>query len=762
MSTVILSKPSALNVDMPGTSGSFSVAKKGEESKAIEVKYLLTHVALGGGGHQQQLLDMLAPVREVFDLEQLGFDEIMQRDIDDSRVSLDLIPYLLDHSNSGLVKLFPPIVVVVLPLQPVSRKPASHYAKITTTTEPLVGYDGHEFRITTAGTVGREQFQLREMLRPDKTVDPAHSVLRLAQGNCALAIVDGQHRAMALLALYRNLTGGWSDAKRAVYQQYYRVWPEEKIRGFDLNELQMPMIVCTFPQLDEDYAGSMDVIRAARRVFLDLNKNAKKVSDSRNKLLDDQDMVSQCLRAVLANVKAYDAHSKTPLRIWNVELDQAKDRSVISSPVALTGVSHLYYIGEHLLFYTEQTKDVVARKTFLARSRRLTDAYSRLGLTDALTSKEQTDNNRTNYTDKVADAIEEKWMLHYGQQLEWIFAKFHPFSVHCVASLDTVARLNSDNRTKLRALMFDGQSSARTFDEFEERLDLKIAEDSEWSAPELKSILQEVQANIREYQEEVQAFKAVRAKRFLELVKGPHSKLLRPSSDEISPIALEIINHLYSQIFTTIAFQTAVVLTLVEAYEAVHDSSAGSPYVLTEADVDQYVADLESLFKPTSFSQFASLSASFNDELREQQGALERIPSRAKFSDVVVSGEMKPDEWPKYRYLLLELWRPTADAIKKVVEEDLKVCRASVMKAAFRRELHRHCEENQVQEQDVDAAQRLGILDAVVKNYEQLLGNIRQKTTSLTTVRDGLKAQLGAISADDAEQHSQPEKPEAV
>jgi hypothetical protein len=111
---------------------------------------------------------------------------------------------------------------------------------------------------------------------------------------------------------------------------------------------------------------------------------------------------------------------------------------------------------------------------------------------------------------------------------------------------------------------------------------------------------------------------------------------------------------------------------------------------------------------------------------------------------------------------LLELWRPTADAIKKVVEQDLEVCRASVMKAAFRRELHRHCEENQVQEQDVNPVQRLGILDAVVKNYEQLLGNIRQKTTSLAAVRDGLKAQLGAISADDAEQELQLEKPEAM
>lgn len=758
MSTVILGTPSALNVDMPGTSGSFSVVRKGEESKAIEVKYLLTHVALGGGGSQQQLLDMLAPVREVFELEQLGFDEIMQRDIDDSRVSLDLIPYLLDHSNSGMVKLFPPIVVVVLPLQPVSRKPATHYAEISSTSEPLHGHDDHEWRVTTAGSLGKEQFQLRELIRPDKTVDPAHSVLRLGQGNCALAIVDGQHRAMALLALYRNLTGGWSDAKRAVYQQYYRVWPEDKIRSFDLDELQMPMIVCTFPQLDTNYAGSMDVIRAARRVFLDLNKNAKKVSDSRNKLLDDQDIVSHCLRAVLARIKAYDAHSPTPLRIWNVELDQAKDRAVISSPVALTGVSHLYYIGEHLLFYSVRTVDVGARKAFLARSRRLTDGYSRLGLSDELTSKEQVDNNRTNYTDKVAEAIEGKWIEHYGKPLERIFANFHPFAAHCSASLEVLARLNSANRTKLKALMFDGQSSARTFDEFKERLDLKIEDDSEWATPELKSILGEVEAQIREYGEEVQAFRLGRAKRFLEFVKGPHSRLVRPSNDDVAPKALEVISQLYSQVFTTIAFQTAVVLTLVETFEAVHDASAGSPYKLTEADVDQYLEDLEKLFKPTSFGQFAALSAAFIDGLREHEGSLERVPTAARFSDIVISGEMKPDEWPKYRYLLLELWQPNDAALKKIIDDDLLVCRASIMKAAFRRELHRYCEDHQVQEQDVGAVDRLGVLESVVKSYEQLLRNIRQKDTSLTETSDALKAQLGVLSADEEPEDLQPEQ----
>ncbi len=125
---LISKTPSALNFEIPGTLGSFSISKKGQPSNCVEVSYLLTHVSLDSS--QGQLLDMLAPVREVFDIDQLNFEEIMQRDIDDARVSMDLIPYLLDHRSSGLVKLFPPIVVVVLPLKDLSRKPDQRYAEI--------------------------------------------------------------------------------------------------------------------------------------------------------------------------------------------------------------------------------------------------------------------------------------------------------------------------------------------------------------------------------------------------------------------------------------------------------------------------------------------------------------------------------------------------------------------------------------------------------------------------------------------------------
>lgn len=748
MSTLIFKTPSALNVEVPGTAGSFSVSRQGHASEAIEVQYLLTHVALGGGGGQQQLLDMLAPVREVFDIDQLGFDEIMQRDIDDSRVSMELIPYLLEHRNTGLVKLFPPIVVVVLPLKETSRKPAHRYAPVSTMLEEEVSVPGYKWSIMTAGAPGREQFELRRLLRPDDTIDPPHSKLKLAQSNCALAIVDGQHRAMALLALYRNLTGGWTDAKRQVYQQYYKVWSDEEIRGFDLTQLHMPMIICTFPQLDENFAGDMDVIRAARRVFLDLNKNAKKVSDSRNKLLDDQDMVSECLRTVLANVKAYDVNSPTPLRIENIELDQSSSRSVISSPIAITGVSHLYYIAEHLLFYTSFTQDVGARRAFLARSRRLHDAYTRLGLSDHLTTEEQNDNSRHNYTDKVKTAVEGRWDVKYGKAIELIFAKFHPFAAHANASLQTRERLEAENDTKLRSLLFDGQASSQTFDEFRNRLELKARSEPEWATPALRAIMTEVKAQWGAYNREVDSFRHRRAVKFVLPIAGSKVKVVRPAADEVDKAAEETINRLYGEVFSSIAFQAALVITLVEAFEAAHDASAGNSYQITAEDVECYITDLESLFKPTTVARFTDLAATFFEVLEEKDGVFEKVPSAANFSGVVMPNEMKPDEWPKHRYLILELWNPEDPDVRAIVNRDREAGRAAILKSAYRRALVKYCEDHQMAEKDVSSDAKIEVLAGAVRNFEQFLRYATGKSVSLAQMAKTMETQVGGIIAD--------------
>ena len=95
-----LSVSSALNLTLSGSVGTFSVGTGQAEQKTVDVKYFLTHVGLNfASGANEEVLKHLAPVREIFPTAELEFDEIMQRDIDDARVSSELVPYLLDHRS---------------------------------------------------------------------------------------------------------------------------------------------------------------------------------------------------------------------------------------------------------------------------------------------------------------------------------------------------------------------------------------------------------------------------------------------------------------------------------------------------------------------------------------------------------------------------------------------------------------------------------------------------------------------------------------
>ena len=125
-----LEQESALTTPLSGTTGTFQVGANKDQQTSHQVRYLLTHVGLDMNVGQNSLLKHLAPVREIFRSEDLDFAHIMQRDIDDSRVSHELIPYLLDEEAADLVKLFPPIIVVLLPSAISGSNPEKLYPEI--------------------------------------------------------------------------------------------------------------------------------------------------------------------------------------------------------------------------------------------------------------------------------------------------------------------------------------------------------------------------------------------------------------------------------------------------------------------------------------------------------------------------------------------------------------------------------------------------------------------------------------------------------
>jgi hypothetical protein len=105
-------------------------------------------------------------------------------------------------------------------MQTDANRPADYYPAVTKLDQKVEG-QSHNLRITRSGPAGQEVFQFEQPISNGRLVEHDLTRLKLNTNKCKLIIVDGQHRAMALLALYRNLKQEWSDQRRAPFKDYY-------------------------------------------------------------------------------------------------------------------------------------------------------------------------------------------------------------------------------------------------------------------------------------------------------------------------------------------------------------------------------------------------------------------------------------------------------------------------------------------------------------------------------------------------------------
>ena len=216
--------------------GSFGEFAVGESSSTIRAKYILTKVKPGNDGTPEcKLASQMLPWREVFDVEELEFDELLQRDLDDSRVAHDLIPYLLGESGNR-AKFFPPILAVIVPRKPAGSGIEGFYPPRNVLDEPAKEYESVE-------EYG-DLFDFNWLKWDDEPTPFAE--LNYNRQRSAFIIVDGQHRAMAVLALHRQLTRNWSDNAFESYYTHIAVTSEQ------VKSIELPVCIIYFPDLHED------------------------------------------------------------------------------------------------------------------------------------------------------------------------------------------------------------------------------------------------------------------------------------------------------------------------------------------------------------------------------------------------------------------------------------------------------------------------------------------------------------------------------
>ena len=417
------------------------------------------------------------------------------------------------------------------------------------------------------------------------------------------------------------------------------------------------------------------------------------------------------------------------MRIWNVELDQYRDRTKIESPVACTGVTHAYYAIEHMLLDDNDVKGLGARsgkfhkRAYVEGSllRRL-DGENLLGKETAATLKRHT------YTVTAARELSKAFHERYGRYLIAALDTFKPFEAHNRAALEIESSLQGHANPQIRTILFEGQNIGRTFSDYLDYMidqERKAKDNDSTLAPEIHSILAHLRGTEQAVEATRQKFLARRAELYVEGIteKGK----LKNADGEVSKNLRKPLDDLYDDVFTSIAFQAAITcgyFLVVEKAEQLAADRAATVLPRPESFAE-YIGSLNEFFLPGTLPRLKNLLRTFFYDVEgERAEEWKPVPTGETFGSVIFRGEMKPDEWPKYRYVLLELWRSADPIIEEVRKAERDICRRQGFESLHPRRVKELCVELRKNEQDLTEDEWKGIFEKSYKAFDTLLRNL--------------------------------------
>jgi hypothetical protein len=262
----------------------------------------------------------------------MDFNQLLQRDLDDHRIAHELVPYILKPQLNGPA-FFPPILAALLPFE--NRRPRNSMpAPVHKVDDVDPEYPDAKWETWTSEDIFR--FQLL-------SGDPLGTgILRWNDERAKLVIMDGQHRAMALLAIHRTITNSWASAAssseryRAFYEARVReLWEIAEAQGYagQIEHLEFPVTICHFP---DEVGPDRNPHSAARKLFVDVNKEAKPPSESRLILLSDIRLDHVLARELLNRLRD---DKGTTLPLYAVEYDNPETKA--STPRRWSAVTNL-------------------------------------------------------------------------------------------------------------------------------------------------------------------------------------------------------------------------------------------------------------------------------------------------------------------------------------------------------------------------------------------------------------------------------------
>lgn len=668
----------------------------------------------------RHLLSRVKPVREQFDIGSLDLEELVQRDINDSRVSTELIPYLLNREGRQQVfRMFPPIIAVLCPVDERRTIKASYQPKTDTFSSGQdIGFVGggiaplQEYRSIYSGDLGYGEYCAVWPVRRSGSGELQSESLYAGKlfindQKTELVIVDGQHRAMSLIALYRNLTSWEPSGRGKKYRTFYEdIWPNLDFSNESLSGVSLPITICLYPGLSEGepIVDNISFSQALRSMFITLNSPAVPISRERKLLLTESDLISTCMRELARSLKRYATEHQPAISFenYNIEIDKTTDQSIISDKVCTTGVASLHKICELLLLTEHKEYDSHLEQRGNYGKRTLLDGPSKFSERldfDNLFTTEDRPVTRNNFNKQHAEVIARQFASTYGYFVSKIFLEFIPFEFHHKACREIYLALAAEETTK--SLVFGGQGQQDVISQFEKALD---DHRQTFPAPFPHARFDDCKNTISNQHEQIglqhQKISFRRAKSLL--IKAGFSESQISSFGEASTISL--LGFLWDQKFRSVAFQCALVLTpalLIELINPQDQQVGGARFLLreptipnsstatnadtgnpnprfelcvgvsTDAFVDDFLLAVNKVFSPDTKGGLKKLISLFRGDIEDSEAfTLDRLSSWSfsrdgqgrRFSSVICSS-MKPNHWCAYRYLFLEIYMANSQLI---------------------------------------------------------------------------------------------------
>lgn len=649
-----------------GTSGEFTI---GHDSRTIRAKYMLTKIRPGSmSSWENELASQMKPWREIFNIRELDFEQLLQRDIDDSRIAHDLIPYLLGPSGYR-AKFFPPVLAVIVPKM-----------KKGTGIEP---YYPAPHKVGDLKEVYGDLFEVED-LKLDNEKAPMVE-LKYNRQRSAFIIVDGQHRAMAVLALHRQLNEEWRDIPYASYYSHI------KVRDEHVENIELPVCIMYFPDMYENHAltkaGDINLSTTCREIFLVVNKTAKRVSESRKLLLDDEDIAARLMRNTLSTLKNQDTKRDGLTQINSISYGdsdaEVEHREVISGRIEYSSAIVLHKIHRAISFGTSEAFTLKKDSSDVSDGRSTQNPHRSpkilIGTCVQNHSLLPPNFGKSLSLEDLGRIVEKLGTLTDIALLE-LFDKFRPFRIHNEELKNLENRIldvnfESDKESrKAHALIFEGGGIRNVFDSHFDRLKKEMKNpqtSSEYKKERIGERIKDCQRiynRVNEYEEEFLRHRAckffgINYDRFFPGQQSDdHTTLLNKTQRLFQTLASQAFQLGYAMSIFTIAE------VIIEKHPTPHLFSYEKRFKLVEFLTDAYVSSLNQYFALHDDTKHHTLSGYITE-------------SRSSVFDLSAPGlrgmlymsikEINEKQWRFFRYAILEIvhsqfcWDATVEKMKQ-------------------------------------------------------------------------------------------------